>query len=133
MILGIGTDIIEINRVKASVEKNSAFIGKMFTNNEIKYFTNRSMSFEVIAGNFSAKEAVSKALGTGIRGFSFKDIEVLRDELGKPYVTLYNKANKIANDAVGDNGIYKIHLSISHSKENAISYAILEGDFCENR
>lgn len=133
MILGIGTDIIEIHRIKSSVEKNATFITKMFTENEVNYFISRSMNIEVIAGNFSAKEAISKALGTGIRGFSFKDIEVLRDELGKPYVTLHNKANEIAKNISGESGGYKIHLSISHSKENAISYAILEGDFYENR
>lgn len=133
MILGIGTDIIEIDRIKASVEKSSIFIKKMFTENEITYFIDRSMNIEVIAGNFSAKEAVSKALGTGIRGFAFKDIEILRDELGKPYVILHNNANKIAEKIVGDNGKYKIHISISHSKENAIAYVILEGDVYENR
>lgn len=133
MILGIGTDIIEIYRVKSSVEKNYTFIEKMFTENEIQYFRKRSMNIEVIAGNFSAKEAISKALGTGIRGFSFKDIEILRDELGKPYVTLHNKANEIANNISNGNDDYKIHLSISHSKENAIAYAILEGGFGENR
>ncbi|MFA6941693.1 MAG: holo-ACP synthase, partial [Clostridiaceae bacterium] len=75
-----------------------------------------------LAGKFSAKEAVSKALGTGIRGFSFKDIEILKDNPGKPYVILKNNAEKLASSF----GNYSISISISHSRENAVAVAILE-------
>lgn len=132
MIIGIGIDIIEIERVTQAIQKNKNFINKLFTEKEIAYFNDRNMNSEVIAGNFAAKEAVSKALGTGIRGFSFKDIEVLRNQLGKPEVTLYNGAKVIGNELVGDNKSLKIHLSISHNNSSAIAYAVLEGEYYGN-
>lgn len=126
MIIGIGVDIIEIERVEQAIQKNKNFINKLFTEEEINYFNNRNMNSEVIAGNFAAKEAVSKALGTGIRGFSFKDIEVLRNKLGKPEVTLHNGAKLIGSKLVRNNSSLRIHLSISHNNSSAIAYAVLE-------
>lgn len=122
MIIGIGTDIVEIPRIKKAIERSPDFIKKMFTKNEIEYFNSRNMRVESIAGRFAAKEAVAKALGTGFRGFDFKDIEIDRTTLGKPIAFLKGKAKKMDKKW----GKYKIHLSISHSKENAIAYAILE-------
>ena len=100
MIIGIGVDIIEIERVRQAIQNNKNFLSKLFTEKEIDYFISRKMNSEVIAGNFAAKEAVSKALGTGIRGFSFKDIEILRNELGKPEVILHNGAKLIGNKLI---------------------------------
>lgn len=120
MILGVGTDIIEILRIEEAINNNSNFLNKLFTEKEIKMFEKRKMKPEVIAGNFSAKEAISKTLGTGIRGFTFKDIEVLRDELGKPIVYLGKNIERI----IGRD--YKINLSISHNNTNAVAFAILE-------
>lgn len=128
MIIGIGVDIIEIERVKQAIQNNKNFISKLFTEKEIAYFINRNMNSEVIAGNFAAKEAISKALGTGIRGFSFKDIEILRNELGKPEVILHNGAKLIGNKLIENNNSLKIHLSISHNNSNAIAYSVLEGE-----
>lgn len=134
MILGIGVDIIEISRIKKIQKDNSNFINRIFTEKEVQYFNTRNMNPEVIAGNFASKEAISKALGTGIRRFSFKDIEILRNSLGKPIVNLYNEANIIAKQLLTKEFLnYKIHLSISHNNENAIAYAILEGDAYEDR
>lgn len=126
MILGIGTDIIEIERIKAAVSKHKNFLNKIFTESEIEYFKNRNMNMEVISGNFAAKEAVSKSIGTGIRNISFIDIEVLRDDLGKPIVSLNEKILENIKSTFGDGLAYKIHISISHSKNNAIAYAVLE-------
>lgn len=67
------------------------------------------------------KEAISKAIGTGFRGFGLKDIEVLRDELGKPIVKLSDKIYELL-----DVKEFNIHISISHSKDNAIAYAVME-------
>jgi holo-[acyl-carrier protein] synthase len=121
MIIGIGTDIIEIDRIgKALI--NKGFLHKNFTEKEIEYFLRRKNMCEVVAGNFAAKEAVSKALGTGFRGFGLIDIEVLRDELGKPKVNLYGQAKSIADKG----GETKIHISISHNKTQAIAYCIIE-------
>ena len=122
MIIGIGTDIVEIQRIEKAINRNPNFINKLFTKNEIEYFKSRNMRSEFIAGRFAAKEAVSKALGTGFRGFEFKDIEIENNILGKPMVNLKGKAKKMDKKW----GNYKIHLSISHGRENAIAYAVLE-------
>lgn len=122
MIIGIGTDIVEIRRIEQAIERNSKFITKLFTKNEIEYFRRRNMRAEFVSGRFAAKEAISKALGTGFRGFDIKDIEIDNDILGKPIVALRGKAGKLEKKL----GNYNIHLSISHGKEYAIAYAILE-------
>ena len=132
MIIGIGVDIIEIERVRHAIQNNKNFLSKLFTERELDYFISRNMNSEVIAGNFAAKEAVSKALGTGIRGFSFKDIEILRNELGKPEVILHNGANLIGNKLVGNNNSLRVHLSISHNNSSAIAYSVLEGEYYGN-
>ena len=132
MIIGIGVDIIEIERVRQAIQNNKNFLSKLFTEKEIDYFISRKMNSEVIAGNFAAKEAVSKALGTGIRGFSFKDIEILRNELGKPEVILHSGANLIGNKLVGNNNSLRVHLSISHNNSSAIAYSVLEGEYYGN-
>ena len=132
MIIGIGVYIIEIERVRQAIQNNKNFLSKLFTEREIDYFISRNMNSEVIAGNFAAKEAVSKALGTGIRGFSFKDIEILRNELGKPEVILHNGANLIGNKLVENNNSLRVHLSISHNNSSAIAYSVLEGEYYGN-
>ena len=121
MIIGIGTDIIEIERIMKAVERNENFLNKLFTEKEIEYFKLKKKAPNVIAGNFAAKEAVSKAVGTGFRSFGLKDIEVLRDELGKPFVNISDKIYEV----IGKKNI-TIHISISHSIENAIAYAVME-------
>ena len=129
MIIGIGTDIVEVNRIKTVVERTPSFLKKAFTDKEIEYFNLKKNKFESIAGTFASKEAVSKALNTGIRGFSLKDIEVIHDELGKPKINLSEKITqkfKLFN--------HNIHVSISHTETNAIAFVIIEevigyGDF----
>lgn len=121
MILGIGTDIIEIDRVEVAVKRNPNFLKKMFTEREIIFFEERKFKSETLAGSFSVKEAVSKALGTGIRGFAFKDIEVLRDSLGKPKVILSNHIM----DTFNLKNI-NIHASISHNNNTAVAFVVIE-------
>lgn len=117
----IGCDIIEIKRIKEAVDKNNRFLDKIFTENEIKYFKSKGFKYESIAGNFAAKEAISKALGTGIRKFNFKDIEILRNELGKPIVKTYNTLT----DTCIKYNVIDIKVSISHCKEYAMANAII--------
>lgn len=119
MIIGIGTDIIEISRVEKACKRQN-FIEKCYTEKEIGFIGGR---IESLAGNFAVKEAVSKALGTGFRGFCLRDVECLRDELGKPYAVLYGGALERFEDVGGK----KILVSISHSKENAAAFVIIEG------
>lgn len=118
MIIGIGTDIIEIDRVIKASEKGH-FLEKYYTENEQKIFNKKKNS---VAGNFAVKEAVVKMLGTGFAGVSPKDIEVLRDDKGKPYVNLYNNAERIAREL----NIDVIHVSMSDNKDCAIAYVIGE-------
>ncbi len=119
MIIGIGTDLIEIERVKKACAKE-AFLLRSFTLNERKCISGR---FERAAGNFAVKEAVSKAMGTGFRGMSLNEIEVLRDSLGKPYVNLYGRAAERAETM----GIRRWHISITNTKTLAAAYVIGEG------
>ncbi len=121
MILGIGTDIIEIERVERAVNRNSKFIERMFTEREIEFLKSRKFNGETVAGSFAVKEAISKALGTGIRGFAFNDIEVLRNSLGKPEVILSKKII----DLIGMKNI-KLHASISHNNDTAIAFVVIE-------
>lgn len=115
MIIGIGTDIIEIKRIENAIKKEN-FLSKYFTEKE------KILELKSIAANFAAKEAFSKALGTGVRGFSLNEIEVLRDELGAPFIVLYGNAEKF----VKAKGVKKVHVSVSHSKEYATAVVILE-------
>lgn len=115
--IGIGNDIIEINRIEKAIKKIN-FITKVFTENEIKLFEIKGNRAEFFAGRFAAKEAVSKALGTGFREFSLTDIEILNDSLGKPYVTFKNSIESY-------NKKYFIDISISHCKEYATAVAII--------
>lgn len=121
MIIGIGTDIIEIDRINKAVHRTNKFIDKVFTYREKEYFKSKNFRAEIMAGNFAAKEAVSKALGTGFRGFGLLDIEILRDDKGKPIVILSNKIYKMLSL-----NNFNMHISISHSRENAIAYAVME-------
>jgi holo-[acyl-carrier-protein] synthase len=117
-IYGIGTDIIEISRIREAINRTSSFKRKVYTEKEIEYIEKKKEPYASYAGRFAAKEAVSKALGTGVRGFSLNDVEILNDELGKPTVTLYNNLLNHVEDL-------KIQISISHSREYAVSTVII--------
>lgn len=120
MIIGIGTDIIEIQRIKKACEKE-AFFMRCFTEKERILI---GINYTKAAGNFAVKEAVSKVFGTGIRGFELSDIEVLRNELGKPYVKLYRNALEIAKELK----ITRLHISISNTKDYAVAYVVGESE-----
>lgn len=124
-IKGIGTDIIEIDRIKRANLNNARFPFKIFTTKELEYYNKKR--YESMAGGFAAKEAISKAIGTGFRGFSFKDIEVFRDILGRPYVILSKNAEETLKDKLNlKDKDYTIHISISHNNSMAIAYAVIE-------
>ena len=128
MIYGIGTDIVEIRRIKDILENTPKFIEKVFGKNEIEYLKSRNLRPEYVAGRFAAKEAVAKAMGTGFRGFEIKDIEIESTALGKPIAVLKGKAKLL----IQKHGEYKIHLSISHGLDSAIAYVILEVEESES-
>lgn len=121
MIVGIGNDIIEIERIEKAISKES-FKNKIYTQRELENIKKRGNRAETYAGVFSAKEAISKAIGTGVREFSLTNLEILNDDLGKPYVVVSEKLDKIIKSKKED---YQIEISISHSKKYAIAMAII--------
>ena len=122
MIIGVGTDIIEIERIEKAISKES-FIKKYFSEREITFFKSRNFKAETIAGSFSAKEAVAKTLGTGFSSFGAIDIEILHGVNGTPYVVLGGNAKTVAMEKRIEN----ICISISHCNSYAIAYAVAEG------
>ena len=121
MIVGIGNDIIEIERIEKAISKEG-FKNKIYTQRELENIEKRGNRTETYAGIFSAKEAISKAIGTGVREFSLTDLEILNDDLGKPYVVVSEKLDKILKAKKED---YQIEISISHSKKYATAVAII--------
>ena len=121
MIVGIGNDIIEIERIEKAISKES-FKNKIYTQRELKNIEKRGNRTETYAGIFSAKEAISKAIGTGVREFSLTDLEILNDDLGKPYVVVSERLDKIIKSKKEN---YQIEISISHSKKYATAMAVI--------
>jgi holo-[acyl-carrier protein] synthase len=124
MIFGIGTDIIEVNRMKKHLENNDALKKKLFTIAEQSYSEKGKVTvWQRYAARFAAKEAFFKALGTGYRyGMAFHEIEVKNDELGKPFI---EPAGKV-KDYLEKEKVKFIHLTISHVKEMASAVVLLE-------
>ena len=123
MIHGIGTDIIEVHRIKDVMDRDIGFLENIFTKDEIAYCDKMKLKQQHYAARFSAKEAFMKALGTGWRyGITFADIEVYHDSLGNPYIRLHGKAAELAKQK----GITSIHVSLSHTKELATALVVLE-------
>lgn len=120
MIIGIGTDLIEVERVKKACEKE-AFLSRVYTEEERRQAKKNILR---LAGDFAVKEAVSKALGTGFRSFGPACIEVQRDELGKPEVRLYGEAQVLALQL----GIRRFHVSITNTADYAQAFVVGEGD-----
>ena len=123
--LGIGVDIIENKRVKKSL-LNKKFVSRIFSNSEIndsKKSVNKSGFF---SKRFAAKEAFSKALGTGFRnGLNFKDISIINDKFGKPFIKKSNKINNFMKKKFKTKKI-NIFLSISDEKNHSVAFVILE-------
>lgn len=123
MVFGTGTDIIEVDRIKAVMEKDIGFREKIFTSGEIAYCESKVHKYQHYAARFSAKEAFMKAIGTGWRfGILFAEIDVHHDPLGKPLIELHGKAKEFAEKE----GISKIHVSLSHLKNLAIAIVIID-------
>lgn len=120
MIIGIGTDITEIVRIQKACEKQ-AFLSRIYTEEERRQAGKR---ISRLAGNFAVKEAVAKALGTGFREFMPGDIEVLREESGRPYVLLYGGAARLAREL----GVKRWHVSITNTDAYAAAFVVAEAD-----
>ena len=125
-IFGIGTDIVNIKRMEKSLKKNgSKFKNRIFSKKEIKYCENSKNPFAFYAKRFAAKEALSKALGTGIRkGISFKNIEIFNDRLGKPFINLNGSTADFLKKKIKTKK-YFIYLSLSDDKPWAQATVII--------
>ncbi len=118
----IGVDIIEISRIKNACTRKK-FKDRFFTACELAEVSGQKSYHTHLAGKFAAKEAVAKALGTGFSGIKWQDIEVLSEESGKPIIILKGKALEIFTAK----GFEKILITISHSREYAIAFAVALG------
>lgn len=124
MAIFCGVDIIEIDRLRESIEETNGFREKVFTENEINYCEKRNKArYESYAVRFAGKEAVLKALGTGLaEGLEWKMIEILNDERGKPYVELTQKALELYEGMSARD----MDISVSHCAEYAVAYVVIE-------
>ncbi len=122
MILGIGLDIIETARVEKALQ-NPVFLKKVYTEGEQEYLAKRKGNAQSAAGIFAAKEAVSKALGTGFGPISFQEVEIVWDENGKPSVRLTGRALMKLQEMGGK----QVLVSITHIKDLAAAQAVIDG------
>jgi holo-[acyl-carrier protein] synthase len=124
MILGVGIDIIEVARIQASHEKfGERFLNRILLPNEIAYCLSHKIPGPFLAARFAAKEAISKAFGTGIGAqLAWQDMEVARRESGEPYVILHGKGEALLQARQGR----VVLISLSHTQQHATAVAILE-------
>ncbi len=124
-VVGVGVDAVEIDRVRAALTRTPTLLGRLFTPREQASCVTRcgDLRYGGLAARFAAKEAVAKALGTGISGFRFIDIEVLSDQTGRPTISLHGGAAAAAAAA----GVAGIHVSLSHSTGVAVANVVAEG------
>lgn len=124
MTVGIGIDIVEVKRIKEAVEKFSdKFLQRIFTNRELDYCERKFNRFQHYAVRFAAKEAMVKAVGTGLRnGITWHDIEVLNDGFGKPAIASYRKNKQLLKLL----HVKHVHVSLTHSELFGAAVVILE-------
>ena len=124
MVIGLGTDLIEVERIKRSVARfGDAFLNRVFTAGEIAYCAAKKNAAESFAARFAAKEAGAKALGTGIsRGVSWREFEVTRRPGQRPELRLSGRAAEIAQGL----GVKRISLSLTHSRELSMAVVVVE-------
>jgi holo-[acyl-carrier protein] synthase len=124
VILGIGTDIIEVARIQASHEKfGERFLNRILHPNEITYCLSHKSPAPFLAARFAAKEAISKAFGTGIGAqLSWQDMEVGRRDSGEPFVILHGNGEKLLRER----GARIVLISLSHTQQHATAVAVLE-------
>ena len=129
MVLGLGTDIVEIGRMEKAMGKE-AFLARVVTQKERSYCDGRGAGRAAsYAARWAGKEAVLKAFGTGLRRGTLLDVEIVPDALGAPEVHLSGFFATLAEER----GVRRIHLSLSHAREYAVAQCILEGEKHEDR
>jgi holo-[acyl-carrier protein] synthase len=125
VILGTGVDLAEVARIRASIERyGERFTRRVFTDLEIAYVERKANKYERYAARFAAKEAGMKAIGTGwSSGVKWKDLEVANLPSGRPTLVLHGAAGEIALRL----GVQAVHLSLTHTAEQAMACVVLEG------
>ncbi|MHC2994322.1 MAG: holo-ACP synthase [Candidatus Atribacteria bacterium] len=124
MIIGCGIDLVSIKRIENIVRRwGDNLICRIFTPLEQEYCEKKGNKYQSYAGKFAAKEALLKALGLGLRGVNWREIEVINDNLGQPIIKISGRLKEITSNKKVD--IY--FLTISHTKEYALAEVILEG------
>jgi len=123
MILEIGVDIVEVERVKEICSKwGGKFEERVFTQRELDYCRRKKQPYQSLAARFAAKEALFKALGTGWNfSMSWQEVEITNDNLGKPNITLSGKTQEIAEEM----GVKRAMVSLSHTKNYAVANVVL--------
>lgn len=124
MIVSIGTDIVDVNRMQANLEKlGQRFAEKVLSPNEYEEFLTTNKPAHFIAKRFAVKEALLKALGTGFRnGVGFNDIEVVHDEYGKPGLKCYHAVQTLLEKLE----VSRAHLTIADERDYAVAFVVLE-------
>jgi holo-[acyl-carrier protein] synthase len=124
MIVGTGVDLERVDRIRAAIERHGQrFLERVFTAGEIAYVEGRMRRWESYAARFAAKEAAMKALGTGWdHGVRWVDVEIVREDGGRPELRFHGKAAEIAAQL----GCRSANVSLSHTSDNAIAQVILE-------
>ena len=127
-LLGIGVDIVETQRIEHSLERfGERFLHRVFTAGEIEYCQSMKYPARHFAARFAAKEAVSKAFGTGIgKSMGWKDIDVHREGSGQPFVILEGRAKQLA----AERNVSAVWISLSHTHHNAAAMAVVETGAC---
>lgn len=126
MIVGIGLDLVKIDRIRAIAERWQArFLDRLYTEAERRYCLARPAPYASFAGRFAVKEAVLKALGTGwTNGITWHDIQVLNDRTGRPRAAVSGRLKTLMKRA----GVTTIHVSLSHDTDYAVAEAVLTKD-----
>src|SRR4026209_1246386 len=125
-VLGIGVDIVQVERIQHSLDRfGERFMKRIFTEGEIAYCISMKFPARHFAARFAAKEAVSKAFGTGIgRAMGWKDIDVHRKPVGEPFVILEGGAKELGEDRA----VSSVWITLSHTEQYATAMIVLEGD-----
>lgn len=126
MIVGIGTDIAEVSRIGGLVDRHGErFLLRVFTQDELKYSLDRHRRNEHLTARFAAKEAVLKAIKTGVGpGTSLHEVEVFHGPRGEPEVRLHGATEQVARAK----GVERIHVSLSHTEQFGVAFAVCEGE-----
>ena len=122
-MLGLGTDLVEVDRFRRALARRSGFAERLFSDDERRYASEQRDPAPTLAARFGAKEAVMKAMGVGLWEFKLRDVEVVRAEDGEPSLVLHGRAAAIA----GERGVQGWHLSLTHTRDTAMAVAIAMG------